>query len=199
MSSIAQATEVGLVGLFPGKAVLVINGGNPRTLTIGSKVEGVKLISAERDAVTLEFDGKRHRLLLGQHAMSSTADSEAGQTLNLTADGRGHFKTIGTVNGATVNFLVDTGASFILLGASDARRANIDLNKAEPGMATTANGVIQVWRVKLSSVKVGDITLTDVDAAIHNEDQPISLLGMSFLNRMEMKRSGDTMTLRKRF
>ncbi|MBS1138241.1 MAG: hypothetical protein H6R11_2195, partial [Proteobacteria bacterium] len=57
----------------------------------------------------------------------------------------------------------------------------------------------QVWRVKLSSLQVGDITLHDVDAAVHAQDLPLGLLGMSFLNRMEMKRDGDTMTLRKRF
>lgn len=195
----AAATEVGLVGLFPGKAVLVINGSAPRTLSVGGKLNEVKLIGVERDAATLEFDGKRQRLLIGQHVVSSAAATQAGQTVNLTADPGGHFTTIGTVNGATVRFLVDTGASFVSLGASDARRANIDLNKAEPGMSMTANGPVQVWRVKLSSVKVGDVTMTDVDAAVHNIDLPVALLGMSFLGRMEMKRDGETMSLRKRY
>ncbi len=195
----ALATEVGLVGLFPGKAVLIINGSAPRTLSIGSKLNDVKLIAVEQDAATLEFDGKRQRLLIGQHVVSSEAATQAGQTINLTADPGGHFTTIGTVNGATMRFLVDTGASFISLGASDARRANIDLNKAQPGMSMTANGPVPVWRVKLNTVKVGDVTLNDVDAAVHNIDLPVVLLGMSFLSRMEMKRDGETMTLRKRY
>lgn len=199
LTTSAAATEVGLVGLFPGKAVLIINGSVPRTLPVGGKINDVKLISIEQDAATLEFDGKRQRLVIGQQVVSSEAATQAGQTVNLTADPGGHFTTVGTVNGATVRFLVDTGASFVSLGASDARRANIDLNKAEPGMSMTANGPVQVWRVKLSTVKVGDVTMNDVDAAVHNIDLPVALLGMSFLGRMEMKRNGETMTLRKRY
>ena len=63
----------------------------------------------------------------------------------------------------------------------------------------TANGPAQVWKVKLDSVKVGGITLHDVDGAVHGGDLPMVLLGMSFLNRMEMKRDGDRMVLRRRF
>jgi aspartyl protease family protein len=63
----------------------------------------------------------------------------------------------------------------------------------------TANGMAQVWRVKLDTLKLGAITLHEVDAAVHASELPIVLLGMSFLNRMEMKRDGDTMTLRRRF
>ena len=195
----AQATDVGVVGLFPGKAVVVVNGGSPRTLSIGAKADDVKLIGVESDAATLEFDGKRHRLAIGQHASSGAEGDKGGQSITLTADSRGHFSTIGTVNGATVRFLVDTGASMISLGASDARRANIDVRNGEPGMAMTANGPTRVWKVKLYSVKVGAITMNDVEASVHAIDLPVALLGMSFLNRMEMKREGETMTLRKRY
>jgi aspartyl protease family protein len=195
----ARATEVGVVGLFPGKAVLVIDGGNPRTLSVGAKAGDVKLIGVDKEAATLEFDGGRHRLTIGQHAYSGAESGKAGQSVTLTADARGHFSTVGTVNGATVRFLVDTGASMVSLGASDARRANIDIRNGEPGMAMTANGPTRVWKVKLNTIKVGDITMNEVDASVHAIDLPVALLGMSFLNRMEMKRDGETMTLRKRY
>jgi len=194
----ALATEVGVVGLFPGKAVVVVDGGAPRTLSVGNHQGSVRLIAADQETATLEFDGKRHRLAIGQHATSSDGN-RGGQSISLTADGRGHFFTTGTINGATVRFLVDTGASVVSLGAADARRANVDLSKAEPGMTMTANGPAQVWRVRLNSVRVGDVTLRNVDAAVHGVDLPIALLGMSFLNRMEMKRDGETMTLRQRY
>ena len=67
------------------------------------------------------------------------------------------------------------------------------------GYTQTANGVAQVARVKLNTVKVGDIVLNNVDATIHQQDMPVVLLGMSFLNRMEMQRNGDTMTLKKNY
>lgn len=195
----AQATDVGVVGLFPGKAVVVINGGDPRTLSVGAKVNDVRLISVDNESATLDFDGKRHRLTIGQHAISRSGGDQGGQSVTLSADAGGHFSTVGTVNGATVRFLVDTGASMVALGAADARRANIDYRKGEPGMAMTANGPAQIWKVKLNTVRVGDVVLNEVDAMVHTHDLPVALLGMSFLNRMEMKRDGETMTLRKRY
>jgi len=66
-------------------------------------------------------------------------------------------------------------------------------------MTMTANGAVRVWRIRLSSVKVGNITLHDVDATVHEHDMPIVLLGMSFLNRMEMRRDGAALTLTQRY
>ena len=64
---------------------------------------------------------------------------------------------------------------------------------------STANGVVPAYRVKLDEVRLGDISLNNVDGVVTIGSQPIVLLGMSFLNRMEMKRDGETMTLKKRF
>lgn len=193
----AWAVEVGVVGLFPGKAVLVIDGGAPRTIAVGTRIGEVRLVAVEQDSATVEIGGKRQRLAIGQHAYSGGGDS--AQTVSLTADGRGHFLTTGTVNGATVRFMVDTGATGVALGASDARRANVSIRNGRPIMVQTANGVTQAWLVKLGSVRVGDVTLHDVDGTVHQHDMPVALLGMSFLNRMEMKRDGETLTLRKRY
>lgn len=194
----AWAVDVGVVGLFPGKAVLVIDGGVPRTVPVGGSVSGVKLIAVGEDSATLEISGKRQRLAIGQHAHAG-GDGGGAQSTSLTADSRGHFITTGTVNGATVRFMVDTGATSVALGASDARRANVNLANGRPIMVQTANGVTQAWLVTLSSVRIGDVTLNEVEGTVHQQDMPVVLLGMSFLNRMEMKRDGQTMTLRKRY
>jgi aspartyl protease family protein len=67
-------------------------------------------------------------------------------------------------------------------------------------LTQTANGVVPVYAVKLDTLRVGDITVNNVDASIIEGDRlPIGLLGMSFLNRMEMKRDGTTLTLIRRF
>ena len=194
----ACAVEVGLVGLFPGKDVLVIDGGEPRTVAIGTNVGGVRLLAVDQDSATVDVGGKRQRLAIGQHAHSG-GDGGGAQSASLTADGRGHFITTGTVNGATIRFMVDTGATSVALGAADARRANVSLANARPVMVQTANGVIQAWLVTLGSVRVGDVTLNEVEGIVHQHDMPMALLGMSFLNRMEMKRDGQTLTLRKRY
>jgi aspartyl protease family protein len=192
-------TDVAVVGLFPGKAVLVINGGAPRTVSVGARTsEGVRLVSVDGEAATLDFDGGRHRIAIGERSVAAAGDTAAAP-VTLNADGRGHFLTEGSINGAPVRFMVDTGATLVSLGAADAVRAGILYRKGEPAMTMTANGPAQVWKVKLDSVKVGGITLHDVDGAVHGGDLPLVLLGMSFLNRMEMKRDGDRMVLRRRF
>ena len=194
-----QAADVGLAGLFPGKVLLTINGGTPRIVAVGARTdEGVRVLSVEGDTATLEIDGKKRTLRVGQN-VASQASTGGPQSAVLTADGRGHFLTTGVVNGTSIRFLVDTGASMISLGAGDARRIGIDPGKGEPGIVNTANGQARVSRVKLDSVRVGDIVLNNVDATVHQHDLPFALLGMSFLNRMEMQRDGDTMTLKKRY
>ena len=198
-SSVVLAADVGLAGVFPGKALLTINGSQPRIVAVGAKTaEGVKVVSIEGETATLEVDGKRRQLRVGQNVVSRPSEGGAARVV-LTADARGHFYTTGNVNGSTVRFLVDTGASMISLGAGDAQRIGIDPAKGMPGVANTANGQTVVSRVKLNSVRVGEIELNNVDALVHQHDLPVTLLGMSFLNRMEMQRAGDTMTLIKRY
>lgn len=194
----AQAADVALVGLLPGKALVVVDGGRRQTLAVGAKTaEGIKLVAIESGAAVFEIEGKSRRIQIGQHVVS--APSAERPALTLTADPRGHYVVDGSINGAAMRFLVDTGATLISLGAADARRAGIDYLKGAPGMTQTANGVTRVWKVKLASVKLGGIALSEVDAAVHEQDMPIVLLGMSFLNRMEIRRDGQAMTITQRY
>ena len=87
----------------------------------------------------------------------------------------------------------------ISLGAGDARRIGIDTSRGQKAMTNTANGQAMVTKVQLDNVRIGDVTLHGVDALVHQGELPVALLGMSFLNRMEMQRDGSTMTLKKRF
>ena len=195
-----SATEVSLVGLYSGKALVVVDGGKPHSIPVGVKgTDGVKLLSIENDAAQFEIDGHKQHLTVGQHAVSAGHDDHEAATASLTADGNGHFVTVGTINGAPTRFLVDTGATLIAIGKTDAVRANIDYLRGQPAMSMTANGVTRIWRVTLNSVRVGDVVLNQVEAAVHEHDLPVALLGMSFLNRMEMRREGQTMTLKKRY
>ncbi len=193
------AAEVGLAGLFPGKALLTIDGGPPRAVALGVRTaEGVRVVAIEGETATIEVDGRNRVLRVGQNVAPQTAASGTAKTV-LSADQQGHFVADGSINGAAVRFLVDTGASLISLGAGDARRAGINLNTGERAMMQTANGMTVVHRVKLDRVKLGDIVLHNVDASVHQQDMPVVLLGMSFLNRMEMQRDGQSMTLKKRY
>ena len=195
----ATAADVAVVGLFPGKAVLVVDGAAPRTIGIGGKTpEGGRLLSIDGDFATVEIDGKRQRLGIGDQVVSQGGPAGGG-AVTLTADARGHFVTGGIVNGASVRFLIDTGATMVSLGATDAARAGVDFRRGEPVMTMTANGPARAYKTRISSLKIGEIALSDVDALVHAYDMPVALLGMSFLNRMEMRRDGQTMTLRRRY
>jgi aspartyl protease family protein len=199
LAAAAQAADVGLAGVFPGKALLTINGGAPRIVAVGSTTaEGVAVLAVDGETATIESDGRKRRLRVGENVASPAAPT-GGARATLMADAQGHFLTTGSINGTTVRFMVDTGATMIGLGAGDARRIGIDTSKGVPDFSMTANGPARVVRVKLDSVRVGEITVNNVDALVHEHDLPLALLGMSFLNRMEMQRDGQSMTLRKRF
>jgi aspartyl protease family protein len=197
---VARATDVSVTGLFTGKAMLSLNGGAPRMVSVGQSIDGVKLISADSNAAVLEVDGKRKTLGLGQGVSVGGGSSSGSQTVTLTANSQGHFVTLGSINGATTRFVVDTGATYVSLSSAEARRLGLDYSRGERGAMSTANGVVPAYKVTLNTVRVGDISMNQVDAAvIEGGSPPVTLLGMSFLNRVEMKRDGDTMTLKKRY
>lgn len=158
----------------------------------------MEVVSIQGDQVVIDIAGKKRPLRVGQHAIGASTGDGSGKIV-MTADAQGHFVTSGSINGATVRFLVDTGATMISLGASDARRMGLDFNRGLKGVSQTANGQAAVSKIQLDTVRIGDVTLHNVDALIHQSEMPIALLGMSFLNRMEMQRDGNTMTLKKRF
>jgi len=193
------ATEVNVIGLFPDKAVVVIDGGAPRVLSVGQKpVEGVTLISSDRESATLIIGGQKKTLRIGQH--HSSAPISSARSTTLTADVQGHFVVDGQINGGAVRFLVDTGATVVSLASADANRLGIDYLKGQRGLMSTANGTAAAYHVKLDTVRVGDIVVNNVDAAVlEGNPMPFALLGMSFLRRMEMRREGETMVLIKRF
>jgi len=194
-----HAVDINVIGLFPGKAVVVIDGGPIRTLSVGQKtVEGVILLSTDRESAIFEIGGQKKKLNIGQHR-AGPASGQSSQSATLTADQRGHFVVEGQVNGGTVRFLVDTGATTVALSSADATRLGIDYRKGERGLVGTANGTAAAYRVKLDTVQVGGIVASNVDAAVLEGNLPMALLGMSFLNRMDMKREGQTMVLIKRF
>jgi len=192
------AQDVGLAGVMGSKAMLMINGSEPQSVAVGQSLDGVKVVSVQGDQVVVEIGGRKRPLRVGQHAIGTVAADGAGKVI-MTADNQGHFYTTGTVNGVSVRFLVDTGATMISLGASDARRIGLDFNRGQKGMTQTANGQSVVSKIQLDTVRIGDVTLHNVDALIHQTEMPMALLGMSFLNRMEMQRDGSTMSLKKRF
>jgi aspartyl protease family protein len=196
---VAAAADVALIGVIGERAaVLAVDGGEPKTVKVGQKWNGIAVLSVQKDRATVEIDGRRRVLVQGQHYRSAAATSDR-QQVTLAADRHGHFVTDGAVNGNPVRFLVDTGATSIALPGRDAVRLGLDYRKGARGMTQTANGPVVVYRVILDRVRLGGIELQVVEAVVIEQGLDMALLGMSFLNRVEMRREGQTMTLIRRF
>ena len=194
-----MATEVSLLGTFETKAaILSIDSGAPRTLKVGQTFGGVTLVAVEKDRATVEVEGRRQVLVRGQAYSASGGGSER-QSVTLVAGAGGHMTTDGQVNGGMVRFVVDTGATMVTLPASDAVRLGIDYRKGQAGTMQTAAGPTPAYRVKLDTVRVGGIELNNVDGIVIEKGLNIALLGMSFLNRVEMKQEAGRLTMIRRF
>lgn len=195
----APAAEVTLVGVFGDKAaILSIDGGAPKTVKVGQKLGDLTVTAVEKDRATIEIEGKRRVLVRGQTYSSSGASSTA-QSVTLSAGAGGHFMAEGQINGGAIRFLVDTGASAVSIPASEANRLRIDFRNGRRGTIQTAGGPTPMYVVRLDSIRVGGIELQNVDAIVIEQGLNVALLGNTFLNRVEMRREGQSMTLTRRF
>ena len=200
----AHSAEVQVIGVFGNKATLVIDGGRPRTLSVGDTTpEKIRLLSVGPDSAVVETDGIRQTLQMGQMGQRIGAGPSAGgsQRVTVIADAKGLFFTTATVNGVSMPFMVDTGATMVTISSSHAKSAGIVYTSGERGMVQTANGITVVYKIKLDTVRLGDIALNNVDGVVMENNQlgKFGLLGLSFLNRTEMRREGDSMTLTRRY
>ena len=200
-TSAAFAESVALAGMLGNKALLVVNGSAPKTVAAGETHQGIKVLSTTADQAVIEQAGKRVILRVGDAPVSTGGGSSIsrGTRIVLTAGSGGHFVTAGQINGKSVQFMVDTGATSIAMGAQDAERAGINYKAGQMIGISTANGNTQGYRIKLNSVRIGDVEVFDVDAVVTPQAMPYMLLGNSFLTRFQMTRENEQMTLVKRY
>ncbi len=198
----AMAQTVGLSGMLGGKALLIVDGGAPKTVAMGDTFKGVKVLSTQGDQAVIEINGKQHTLRVGDAPASVGGGGGTGVSGNrvvLTAGNGGHFFTLGQINGKTTQMVVDTGATSVSISMSEAQRMGIDFKSGQMIQMSTANGVIPGWLIKLGSVRVGDVSVHGVDAVVSSGSMPYVLLGNSFLTRFQMTRANDQMVLEKRY
>ena len=199
-SSAANAIEkIEIQGLFANKAVVMIDG-NRHILAVGqTSPEGVKLISASSRGAVLEVDGKQKQYPLG-NTVSTSFTKRKSTKETLYKNSGGMYLTFGSINGRSVRFLVDTGATAVAMNTLQAKQLGIRYDKiGKPAGISTASGFENGWRVRLKTVTVGNITERNVEALVidGNHPGPI-LLGMSFLGRLNVEHEGSAMTLRQK-
>ncbi|UEX78959.1 retropepsin-like aspartic protease family protein [Spiribacter halobius] len=195
----ADLPRVALVGLFPGKAVLEIEG-ERYVLAEGERSpEGITLIQAGEGSAVISHEGRRHEVALSRAVGGRYAEPER-RTVRIARDGRGMYSASGSINGRGASFLVDTGATLVAVNRNDARRFGIDFEREGTRvMAETASGQTAAWRVRLDRVRVGEIELRDVPALVVDGGSPRTpLLGMSFLGRLSLREEGGLLLLEQR-
>lgn len=196
---VQAALSVVVQALFPGKAVVMIDD-QRRVLAVGeSSPEGVKLVAADSKKATLEIDGERKEYAPGSAISLSFEKPEMLQE-KLYANERGMFLTVGSINGQSVRFLVDTGATTVAMNKAQAKKLGVRYRiEGEPATASTASGFVRSYRVRLKSVTMGKIRRNNVEAMVidGNHPGPI-LLGMSFLRGLKIDKSGDVLSLQQK-
>jgi aspartyl protease family protein len=195
----ATAQTVTLNGHIGAHKALLVIDGEPQTVAVGSTVRGVRLLSLGETQAEVEVAGARRSLTLGAGAVRASGPSRSsGNEIVLAAGRNGHFRGIGQINGKSIEFMVDTGASVVSLGQVEADRLGLDYRNGAAGLARTANGVVPTRSIVLTSVRIGDVEVANVEASVHPGSLGIVLLGNSFLTRFQMKRENDVMRLEKR-
>jgi aspartyl protease family protein len=196
----AWAQKVSLTGTMGQRALLIINDAAPAVVAPGETRAGVTLISAQGEQAVVEVLGQRQTLRVGEIPASVNGKGSGGSSrVVLTAGPGGHFVGAGQINGAVVRFLVDTGASDVALSAQEADRIGLQYLSGQQILMSTANGDVIGYQVHLTSVRLGDVEVYNVQAIVSAAPMPFVLLGNSFLTHFQIKRENDQLTLDKRF
>lgn len=205
VSPVFAVDKLTVLALFEGKVLLHVDGERRLIAEGETSPEGVTLLEADSDRAIVEINGREEVLEFGMVTGFPGASGDVSPTwdgpekLTLWAEDDGFFYAPGSINGSSVRFLVDTGANTIALSRSLAERLGIDYRAGRQGVATTASGVTPMYMVTLDRVSIGEITLRNVEAGVLLGSHPdIPLLGMSFLGKLDMNRTGDRLELLRR-
>jgi aspartyl protease family protein len=194
------ASQVRVVGLFPGAAVISVDGQRKLVKVGQTGPGGVVVVSADSRGAVLRVDGVERSYSLSREYSDGFAEAEKKQ-LSIAKGAGGHYWIAGSINGQSVQFLVDTGATSIALNDGHARRLGIDYRViGRPLQVSTASGTVRGWQVSLDRVKVGELEVLGVEAVVLEGGSPAdSLLGMSFLNRVGWRVEQDMLVLESKY
>lgn len=193
----SAAQTVALTGSLGSKALLVIDG-VPRTVAVGATADGVRLVSLADGRAVVDIAGRRQTLVLGGSQVMVGHPGKGGRIVLSAGDG-GHYITAGQINGTTVQFMVDTGATSVAMTVAEANRIGLNYQQGQRIMLATANGNVPAHVVRLNSVRIGEVEVSGVDAVVAPREMPYILLGNSFLSRFQMKTENNVLTLERRF
>lgn len=184
-----SAPMVQVVGLFPGAAVLNVDGQRKLVKVGQTGPAGVEVVSADSRGAVLRVAGVERSYALSREYSGTGYSAPEKTQLSVAKGAGGHYWIAGSINGQPLQFLVDTGATSVAINENQARRLGIDYRvSGQPMLVNTASGTAKAWRVRLNSVKVGTIDVLGVEAVVLEGQSPSeALLGMSFLGRVSWR------------
>lgn len=203
LTQATNASDIVVMAIFGDTVILKVDG-NKHKLKLGEKTpEGIMLTEVAGDSVELKINGKKNKYPFGGHvSFGNVSSSQSENQKDVVAKiwpRNDMYITQGSINNLSVQFMVDTGATWVAMSEAVARRLGINYFRGIKAYAGTASGVAAVYKVTLDKVKVGDIELRYVRAAVipgYRSNQV--LLGNSFLKRVEMTRTKSMMILKKK-
>lgn len=199
LATSAAAQTVAFSGMLGEKALLIING-HASGVAVGATVQGVRLVRIDGAMALVDVGGKTQTLRLGGAAVvaGDPGGNSGGSRIVLPAGLGGHYTGLGTINGHSVPFVVDTGATSVAMGADVAIQLGLDPKDSKPAAVMTANGAVAARRITLDSVRVGDVTVYNVEAMVVPQSMPRVLLGNSFLSHFQMHSDATSLVLEKK-
>ncbi len=174
------------------KAQIWIDGRLVRLTSGQTSKNGMKLLSANLEAIVVLIDGKRYRY----KKYSSKGTFLADKVTLIRDPGSSGYWASGRINGKDVTFLIDTGASYVVMNKDQARELKIKRGNKKI-QVSTATKTETAYQVTLNTISVGDIEYQNIPAIItKHKYPPYPLLGMSFLSRVEINQENGQMTLK---
>lgn len=192
-----RPADIKIVGLFKDAAVLNIND-QRKLVRVGDNSNDVRLLAANSEKAMIEVKGKRYLLSMVDDAAIRVGLPPATNTQAHLISNGGMYSVTGSINQQLADFIVDTGASYVTMNAQHAKRLGLDYSNAQKVMMNTAKGKTTAHVFTIKSIRIGGIELNNVKAAVvHELDSKKMLLGMSFLNQVEIQQKNGLMILKK--
>jgi len=200
----AQEKSVTPIALFNGKAMISVDGAKAKIIAVGKSYKGVTVISSTTDEAIVEVEGQRQVLTLNggtvlSGSLAAAPASSHRESVTLYENDQGFYESNGKINGRNLRFLIDTGANLVVLSSNQADRIGLEYQDGTRTYAVTASGTAPMFAITLDKISIGGIVLNNIRAGIIEGQFPAKpLLGMTFLSKLDMNRSGKTMVLKHR-
>jgi aspartyl protease family protein len=194
------AREVIVLGVFPDRALVEVDGDRQVLIAGDQALGGVRLLSTDtrRAAIWLEIDGVRTPFA-AEPVIGAHDNRTAKRSARLFLDSRGRYGAPGGINGQAVSFILDSGSPIVMLPQREAERLRLSRDATSAVPIQTESGIVLGHRVLLDRVQLGDLRVRSVEAwIVQGDDSRYITLGRSFLDRVAWRQDNEAVVLEEK-